>query len=367
MSDLFFIPTGDYLRQFLGNSMIKASDIKGILKKRGTFSSSSEKKILGPLLVKSGISASEFDMLKDAIQTKEENPKIQSSKIAWEGSATLIDAIPHDFDFSDLIDDPFGTLIVDNVPCFTTVGDGKNPNHLITEITVRRQDKTKNFGDDVTYHKCSVELRLDNDSNIELNILTKHSSKETHNLVNKLSRRVHKFLKSNGHIKSTSLERVLFGNFSNENRIDFMLSMAQSNDMYLYYKDTKKLNIAPDESISGPIPPEIALFEKKINELMFRGKGLDSSVYLGKPEVKKHIKLNSVTSNYELNDEQHQGHCQVKIYFPDFERNSELMMEVESLSIQKKLPIELKSDIKLQILKLLESKKIELYRKYSTK
>ncbi|MBN8090761.1 hypothetical protein J0J26_22750 [Vibrio vulnificus] len=55
MSD-FFIPTGDYLRQFIGNSMIKAGDVRDILKKRGIFSSSNDKKVLGPLLVKTGIS-----------------------------------------------------------------------------------------------------------------------------------------------------------------------------------------------------------------------------------------------------------------------------------------------------------------------
>lgn len=366
MTDLFFIPTGDYLRQFIGNPMIKASDIKPILKKRGIFSSSNDKKILGPLLVKCGISPSEFDFLKDAIQTKEENPKIQSRKIKWDSPSSLLDAIPHDFDLSNLVEDPFGTLSIEGAPLFTAAGDGKNPNHLMTEITLKRQDKTKNFGDDVTLHHCSVELRLDEENNIDLNILTRHSSKDTLNLVNKISRRVHKHLRDNGFVSNERIEEVLFGNFTNGKRIDFLLSMAQSNEMYLYYQDTKKIHMAPDDDVSGPLPPEIELFERKINDLMFRGKELKSSIYLGKPELKKYIKLSSVTSQYELNDDKHQGTCQVRIYFPDFEPNSELMMEVESLSIQKKLPIESKSDIKLQILMFLESKKEMLYRKYST-
>ena len=366
MTDFFFIPTGDYLRQFIGNSMVKASDIKGILRQRGVYSSSNDKKILGPILVKSGISPAEFESLKESIQTKEENPKIQSRTLKWQSQDSLLDAIPHDFDFSNLIDDPFGTISIDNSPVFTAAGDGKNVNHIIAEITLKRNDKTKNFGDDVSYHQCSIELKINDDNNIDLNILTKHSSKETQSLVNKISRRIYNHLRDSNHIKNEAIEKILFGSFSNENRINFLLAMAKSDEMYLYYKDMKKVHMAPDEDVEGITPDEIALFEKKINDLMFKGKSLDSSIYLKKQDLKKHIKLCSVTSMYELNDDDHQGNCQVKIYFPEFDKDSELLMEVESLNIQKKLPAELKSDIKLQILKFLESKKMELFKKHKT-
>ena len=272
MTDLFFIPTGDYLRQFIGNSMVKASDIKGILRQRGVYSSSNDKKILGPILVKSGISPAEFESLKESIQTKEENPKIQSRTLKWQSNDSLLDAIPHDFDFSNLIDDPFGTISIDNSPVFTVAGDGKNVNHLIAEITLKRNDKTKNFGDDVSYHQCSIELKINDDNNIDLNILTKHSSKETQILVNKISRRIYSHLRDSNHIKNEAIEKILFGSFSNENRINFLLAMAKSDEMYLYYKDMKKVHMAPDEDVEGVIPDEIALFEKKLMTLCSRVK-----------------------------------------------------------------------------------------------
>ncbi len=366
MTDPFFLPTGDYLRQFIGNTMIKASDIKEILKYRGVFSSSDDKKVLGPILVKSGISPTEFESLKESIQTKEENPKIQTRKLKWKSSDSVLDAIPHDFDFSNLIDDPFGMLSLDNAPVFTVAGDGSDHNHLIAEITIKRNDKSKNFGDDVSYHNCSVELKLNDDGNMDLNVLTKHSSKETLSLVNKVTRRIHNHLKDNHYVSDEPIQKILFGNFTNEKRIDFLIAMAKSSAMYLYYEDMKKVHMSPDESIGGVIPKEIELFEKKINDLMFKGKSLDSNVFLKRANLKKHIKLCSVTSKYELNDDKHQGSCFVKIYFSDFEENSELLMEVESLKIQKKLPEELRSDIKLDILKFLEVKKLKLYEKYSS-
>lgn len=367
MSDLFFIPTGDYLRQFIGNPMIKAADIREILKRRGNFSSSNDKKVLGPLLVKTGVSPEEFETLKESIQTKEENPKVQTRKLQWNSEETLVDAIPHDFDFCDLIDDPFGISSIDNDPTFSLAGEGKDPNHLIAEIVIKRNDKTKNFGDDITYHHCSIEMKLDEYNNIDLNLTVKHSSKESLNVINKVSRRVHKHLKENNYVSEEAMQQILFGDFTNENRINFLIELAKSKEMYLYYKDIKKVYFSPDENVKGNKPPEIEWFEKKIKDLMFKGENLDSSMYLFKPELKKHLKLYSVSSSHELNDDKHQGTCVINLYFQDMESNSELMMEVDNLKIQQKLANENKSEIKLQILKFLESKKLELYNKYSYK
>ncbi|ELA6645885.1 hypothetical protein RB979_001389 [Vibrio alginolyticus] len=366
MSD-FFIPTGDYLRQFIGNSMIKGGDIRDILKKRGTFSSSNDKKVLGPLLVKTGISPEEFESLKESIQTKEENPKVQTRKLTWASEETLVDAIPHDFDFSGLIEDPFGISTVDNDPCFSLAGDGKDPNHLVADIIIKRTDKTKNFGDDTSYHNCSIELKLDDDNNIDLNITVKHSSKESLSVINKVSSRVHNHLKTNGYVSKEPMKKILFGDFTNENRVDFLIELAKSREMYLYYQDIKKIYFAPDEHVKGVKPQEIEWFEKKVKDLMFKGEKLDSSIFLIKPELKKHLKLYSISSSHELNDSDHQGTCVLNLYFQGMEANSELMMEVDGLKIQQKLASENKSNIKLQVLKFLETKKLELYDKYSHK
>lgn len=366
MSD-FFIPTGDFLRQFIGNQMIKASDIRDILRQRGLFSSSNDKKILGPLLVKTGVSPEEFETLKEAVKTKEENPKVQTRKLQWISDETLIDAIPHDFDFSDLIDDPFGVVTIDNDPTFSLHGDGSNPNHLIADIVIKRTDKTKNFGDDVSYHNCSIELKLDENNHIDLNLTIKHSSKDSLTVINKVSRRVHKHLQDAGYVSNAPMQRILFGDFTNENRINFLIELAKSREMYLYYKDLKKVYFSPDENILGDKPKEIEWFEKKIKDLMFKGENLDSSIYLIKPELKKHLKLYSISSSHEINDDNHEGTCVLNLYFQDMENGSELMMEVDALNIKQKLQSENKSEIKLQILRFLEEKKIELYNKYSFK
>lgn len=366
MSDQFFIPTGDYLRQFLGNSMIKSQDILSILKSRGTFSSSTDKIILGPLLIKTGISPDEFETLKESIQSKEENPKIRTRNLQWISEKTLLDAIPFDFDFSNLINDPFGVLSIDNAPSFSAAGNGEDPNHVVAEIILKRTDKTKNFGDDISLHKCCIELKLDNGS-VDLRMTMQHTSKETFNALNKLSNRIQSHFTENKYIEDKPVQKILFNDFSNENRIDFLLKLAQSIEMYLYYKDMKKITFSPDDSLKDSRPKEIEWFEEKIQNLMFKGKSLDTNLFLIKSELKQHIKLYSVTSSYELNDDDHQGSCSITIYFSEGEDNSELLMEVDGLNIQKKLASEQKSAVKLDILKFLEKQKTAMYSKYCDK
>jgi hypothetical protein len=69
MNNEVFIPTGDILRQFLAHQMIKGSDLKSVLQARGVFCSSSDKKILGPILVKSGVAPYEFESLKELVKS----------------------------------------------------------------------------------------------------------------------------------------------------------------------------------------------------------------------------------------------------------------------------------------------------------
>jgi len=368
MNESFFIPSGDYLRQFIGNPLVKSNDIKEILKRRGTFSSSNDKKILGPLLVKTGISPKEFDELKDNIQSKEDNPKVQTRKLQWDCSESLIEVMPLDFPFDTLIDDPFGIISLSNAPAFTVAGDGSNHNHVIVELILERNDKTKNFGDSVSYHNCSIEMKLDGNHYVDLNLTMQHSSKESLSVVNRLMKNLNRYLVDQEYVTNTPAQRILFTDFDNEERINFLVKLADSQSIYLFNKDMKKMHLAPDSDIPGAIPDEIKWVEKKVKDLMLKGSALDKSVFLVKKSLKKYLKLYSISCVFEINGVDHEGTCIINFYFPDADKGkiSELVMEVDNLNLKRKLPTENKADVKLQILKFLDSKKIEFYEKYAS-
>ncbi|WP_419240491.1 hypothetical protein [Photobacterium leiognathi] len=362
-----FIPTGDYLRQFLGHPMIKAKDLKRLLRNRGNFTSSNDKKILGPSIIKTGLSPLEFDDLKDLIQTKEETPKTHSRQYSWDSDECLLSVIEDNIDYESLIDDPFDTLKLINAPSFTLAGDGKDPDHVSIEFVLERNDKTKNFGDEVKTFTCSLEMKVEQ-GDLTLDMLMEHTSKESLNFINKFVKKTQSILEEKKCINVTYSHLIQFNHFTNKERINFFLELCKSNTVYLYGQEITKVSIIPDYDHELDIPEEIKWFEDKVKDLKLSGNKLDSSIFFKKPTLKEHLKIHSALCEYEINDNDHQGKCRVKYYFPEVEKNnlSELMIEVEYMSFDKKLQKETKSKLRSDILKFIEKKKMGIYFKHSS-
>ena len=371
MNNDAFIPVGDLLRQFLANPMIKASDIKQILQSRGCFSSSSDKKILGPLLIKTGIAPFEFEQLKELVKDKEENPKVQTKRLELDSSInkTLAQVLAFNFDFEHLIDDPFEVLTIENKPQFTAVDS--NPNHVIAEVKIKRRDKTKNFGDDVSYFDCNVEFKVDDNNKLDLNITTKHTSKESHNVANEIVRRATKVLKKENMIKSEDIQRILFNDFDNIGRIDYLIGLVKSSDPEVYSskEHTRRVHIQPDDSITKPRPSDIDFLDKKINDLTFKGKNLDSSKFLRRKDLKEHLKLFSVQGSYEIQMSKFQGECDLIFEFPiaDSMDGSELTISMSRFKIEGKISLKEKKELKLKVLKTFEKQKLNSFSKHKKK
>lgn len=87
------LPTRDFLRQLIGQSFIKQNELRELMRGRGVFNSSDEKKLIGSTLIKTGISALEYIELRETYKSKEENPKLQTRQIEWSSDSSLIEAI----------------------------------------------------------------------------------------------------------------------------------------------------------------------------------------------------------------------------------------------------------------------------------
>ncbi|KAB1524067.1 GapS4b family protein [Photobacterium damselae] len=368
MTNDSFIPVGDLLRQFLSHPMIKASDIKQILQSRGTFSSSSDKKILGPLLIKTGIAPFEFEQLKEVIKDKEQNPKLQTKRLVWDCNhgKTLSQVLVFNCELNNLINDPFQVLSVVNRPQFTMVDS--NPNHVRAEVKIKRKDATKNLGDDEVFFECDVEFKVDSSNNLDLNIITKHTSKESLAVTNEIVRRATKVLKNENMIKSEDIQRILFMDFDNINRINFLINLCKSTNAEVYSskKHTRRIHIQPDDSVKTTRPKEIDFLEKKINDLTLKGDNLDSSMFVRKNELKEHLRLFSVQGSYEIDTVSYKGECDLNFEFPilDSMDTSELTISISKFKLSGKASLKAKKDIKLKVLKTFEERKLQLYNKY---
>ncbi|HHF3270783.1 TPA: hypothetical protein ACPJ2V_003527 [Vibrio diabolicus] len=363
-----FIPVGDILRQFLANPMIKAHDIKKVLQSRGVWSSSTDKTVLGPMLVRCGISPYEFEQLKELVKEKEDNPKTQTKQLDWNANcnSNLIMELGFEFDFDNLINDPFEVLTVINSPEFTAAGDGTDPNHVIAEIKLKRKDMTKNFGEHENFYDCFVEMKVDDDNQLALNVTTKHTSKESLVVANEVVRRASNVLKDSGLIKNKTIKRVLFSDFTNNQRIDFMRALSKHTSVTVHYQDTKKIHIQPDDEVTTARPEHIKFLEKKINDLTLKGSKLDSSVFLRLNELKEHLKLYSMHCTYEIDHALSKGTCDVFFEFPEADKksNSELTISMTRMALKAKVSSKQKASIRLEILREFEKRKMKLFDTY---
>ena len=69
------LPHGEMLRGFLEQPFLQKSDLKDVLRSHGVFTCNTEKSDSIPILMMTNLSPSEFDLLREAQSSREDNPK----------------------------------------------------------------------------------------------------------------------------------------------------------------------------------------------------------------------------------------------------------------------------------------------------
>lgn len=361
----FLLPTGDYLRQLIGQSNIKSNDLKPLLRARGIFSISDDKKVIGPLLIKTGISPYEFIELRDLHITKEESLKYKTRSIEWNSEKRLIDAIPELMEYDNLLDHQFETCSLINAPCFTS--QSGNLDHVVMNFEISRKDLTRNWGENTTSHKGRVELkRIDNNPQIFISLT--HTSTETKDFANKVVDTVITHFKSNNDVSpEVNIVMIRFGDFTNENRINFFNQLSQTGGAgKLKFTDTKNIHISPI-NLSATAPKDLVWMKDKIENLKLTGQNLHSTFFITDKSHHQYIQLIGITCDYRFTIDDTSGECHIIFEFSESDGNkinSELTLNISMIKLHINEAGSSKDSIKKQILESLESKKIELYDKY---
>ncbi|WP_035344988.1 MULTISPECIES: GapS4b family protein [Dickeya] len=367
MSKNNFLPTRDFLRQLIGQHYVKPGELKNILRARGVFSSSEDKKLLGSILIKTGLSAEEYSELKETYKTREENPKILTRRIKWSSDSSLTDALDINIDFESLLDDKFGTVKLSSSPFFVTP-DTKQPNIVRLDFEIERQDITKNWGENITYHKGYIELDK-NTTTLDVQLNFCHSSKEVKDFGNRIISYVTKELKKQNHIlDEEEMLSIKFGDFDNMGRVKFLNDLSfnwRVNE--LYFKDTKDLQFSPD-GVDDKAPDNLKWMKDTIEDLKLKGKGIHSTFFVSNKNYHKYIKLYKIACDYTFSCSDYIGTCRINYEFNDIESmHSELNVEIINLNLSENKSGIGRELIKISLLKLLDQKKIQLHEKYKLK
>ena len=327
------LPFGEMIRGYIEQPFISKADLSEVLRRRGVFINPNDKKETIPWIMCTLLSPDEFDFLREAQRTKEDIPKINTQTIKWNSSSTLLEACPDNFDINSLIELEFSNFFVVGSPNIVQVDS--NPNHLRLEFEIERNDYSKNWASTNSKFTGCLELQKFNNDK-EVKFVITHTANETKYVATQATKGLVKYFKKTKHIEDEiNIVKILFYSFSNNDRIEFFLSLTRDiSSNILIFEDVKDLEVAPDGSNKLPIKME--WMEDRIENLKLNGNKLHKTFFVDDKDIYQYMHLYHMNTSYDFDYKGLRGKCVISVGFPDYrspkEDSAEMEVNIKSLS-----------------------------------
>ncbi|HHK2706965.1 TPA: hypothetical protein ACQRM3_005859 [Pseudomonas aeruginosa] len=360
------LPQGEALRTYLAQPYIGSGDIKAVLRNRGVFINTQEKEQTIPALTLSLIRPSEFSQLQLAYTTKEDNPKITTQTIKWQGQETLLDSTPDSIDVNKLLDLDFKNFKVLGAPNFYPVN--KDLDTIRMDYLLERVDRSKSWADSHKTFKGSIEIKKNKDKN-ELIIISTHTAPETRATNQAVSKHLVSHFKSVKQIdESEAVTSIRFCDFTNENRFKYLLGLTQYGRLVaVSFIEIVDMGIAPDPD--NLLPADLSWMKEKIRNLDMKGFNLEHSDFLSNASYRPSLFLHRLDAKFRFSTSGLDGDCVISLGFPEFSvgqnKDSEIELRIKQISFDNSGRSIDKNEAKETILKELESEKIETFKTLS--
>lgn len=356
-----YIPFGATLQDILNHPSLSDTKLKYLLRLRGIYLEDSKNNDTYPILLSTILSPSEFEYIKENIRGKELNKKITSRPLAWHSTEELIKVIPDKIDLNKILKDVDSRQTVISQTNFAMV-DG-DPNKV--RMQFRCLTNNYNSGWYRTKNEYEGEIIIEKvQENDKVYLRMIYTSPETlliadlgvKHLVNDFKNK--KYTKPNAEV-----EKILYSNFTNEERIKFFLSLTDSSEIFEFQRATD-LDIAPDRTMEMPV--EIAkLMTGKVNTLKINGETLHEHYLIKENENHKYIELASIEALYNFSYHAAEGNFVVQFgfngYFKKRLSNIEFSIDVSTVNLKDAYKGVNKDKIRLFLLQEFEKFKMEKY------
>lgn len=363
-----FLPVGENLRAMISQSFLTAKNLKDILNDKGIFIDENDKNKSIPLLMTSILSPKEFESLVENQITKEEKFKVNTLTIPCKTDKKLLELIPTNFSINNIIKENIiykpNFKVIGN-PKFTIVEN--NPNQIQLVYEIERKNETKDWVQTKTTHKSFLTIEKKNN---ELNlIVTKNStSKETNDINEMIMKSFKTHLKDINLVKEeVDYVRILFKNFNNVNRIQFLYSFTSpAISRNFEFIEITDLNVQIDETINAPT--EIKEFISGIDNLKINGKELQEHIFITNKTFHEKIIFSSISLKYKFDFGGLKGTCIAEFSFPAFlqklKTNSEFQFDI-TINLDKSVKEFANiNTINKDISKIIENHKLQQFEKF---
>jgi hypothetical protein len=355
------IPFGATLQDVLNHPSLSDTKLKYLLRQRGVFLEDSKNNDTYPILLSTILSPIEFEYIKENIRGKELNKKITSRPLAWHNTENLINVVPDKIDLKQILKDADSKQTIISQTNFAMV-DG-DPNKV--KMQFRCLTNNYNSGWYRTKNEYEGEIIIEKvQENDKVYLRMIYTSPETLSIADVGVKHLVNDFKTKKYTKpNAEVERILYSNFTNEERIKFFLSLTDSSEIFEFQRATD-LDIAPDRTMEMPL--EIAkLMTGKVNTLKINGETLHEHYLIKENENHKYIELASIEALYNFSYHAAEGSCVIQFgfngYFKKRLSNIEFSIDVSTINLKDEFKGVNKDKVRLFLLQEFEKFKMEKY------
>lgn len=362
-----YIPFGVTLQDVLKHPALTGTKLKSLLRSRGIFVENSDDATTFPLLVSTILSPVEFEFIKENLKSKEDTQKIISKPLQWHDKEDLIKVIPDKIDLKTLLSLNNSRHKIISQTNFAPVDD--NPNKVKMEFKCQTNNynsswyRSKNeFAGEVIVEK------VEKDDKVYLKMI--YTSDETQHVADLAVKHLVEDFKKKNYTKPDSvIERILYSSFTNEERVNFFLSLTADSDIFKF-KRASDLEIGPDKSME--LTAEIKqIMSGNVNDLKINGESLHENYLLNEKKNHQYIEIASMEAIYDFSYHAAEGNCVVKCGFPGYFKkrmsNIEFSIDVSTVNIDSEFSTLNKDKVRLFLLQEFDKIKMTNYNTHKNK
>ncbi|AOL28456.1 hypothetical protein ACFC1U_17065 [Bacillus subtilis] len=323
------LPNGEKLKPLLKKSVITESDMQKLLKKRGVFNVSKDRKNAVQFLTTTLISPKEFEELQEIQKTKEDNVKVRNTALQSKTKNDLVEVID-----TDLIDSEELEKLEDTCTFQTdTALNVENENHLYIEYEVLREDVTLDWAHINRKFSGRIDIIKDVDTG-DIRFSSEYTSGETEEINSEIIKKISTSLKEQDEIEtSTILAQYSSDKLNNSYRMKFMLALA--NDIHeenLKFNAVKNIEIGRDKAQQVAMQEAGLLFDDGVRNVIIngeKGETLNNIEYIVNEAYYNFLILRALQVEYKFDYGYAKGVCILEFGFPHFFRKSKKSKEFE--------------------------------------
>ncbi|AZJ36874.1 hypothetical protein [Tenacibaculum singaporense] len=360
-----FLPQGDFIRQLLIKSNISGTSISKLLREKGVYTGINKKNSSVPLLMKSIISPTDYEELRETQKTKEETLKYRTSSIKCNDG---------DFDLSKILS---GSLDLNSKiiekhtykPNYKVIGSPSfyfedSQTTAIIEYKIERENILNDWTENKTTHIGAVTLKKMEDGDIQISVQQNSTSKETLEVNSIIIGKVKEALRTNSIVSpKQDFISIKFRDFDNDSRINFFKSFIENFSLYLNFKSITDVDLFIDSEISSH--KDVEKFLQELDNLKLNGKGLENHILLSNKDYYPSLIFSSLKLRYSLEYRDVRGTVAVVLSFPEYlkskDLNSELQISIDILLSKEDRKKKIEKVIRKKLLEHIEKKKVESY------